>query len=129
MPVVVGVGILVLFWTGQSLVTVIFLLGMLFVFLYYWLIVPFAVLQKLRQDVGGASLESYPPISLLIPAYNEEGYLNLTLDSIAAADYPAPLELIASTTAASTGPPRRPAPTRGRTRPSSGRTTAGSTPR
>ena len=93
-PVSFGLALLFLFWTGASLVTAIFLLGMMFVFLYYWLIVPFAVIQKLGYHVRSQPLEEYPPISLLIPAYNEEGYLGLSLDSIEVAEYPAEVEVI-----------------------------------
>lgn len=93
-PVTLGLVLLFRFWTSASLVTAVFLLGMLFVFLYYWLIVPFAVVQKLGQEGWSRPLDEYPPISLLVPAYNEEGYLDLTLDSIAAAEYPAAVELI-----------------------------------
>ena len=93
-PVSFGLALLFLFWTGASLVTAVFLLGMMFVFLYYWLIVPFAVIQKLGYRVWGRPLDEYPPISLLIPCYNEEGYLGLSLDSIAVAEYPAEIEVI-----------------------------------
>lgn len=93
-PISFGFALLFLFWTGASLVTTIFLLGMMFVFLYYWLVVPFAVLQKLGHHVWGSPLDEYPPISLLIPAHNEEGYLDLTLDSIYVAEYPADIEVI-----------------------------------
>lgn len=93
-PVALGLGLLFLFWTEPSVLTAIFLLGMAFVFLYYWLLVPFAIVQKLAQSRQGGPLEEYPPISVLVPAYNEEAYLNLSLDSLAGATYPAAVEVL-----------------------------------
>ena len=95
-PVVVGVGLFL--WTGTDLTVfaVVFLLGMMFLFLYYWLLVPFALVQKTDQSAWDRDheLTDTPPLSVLIPAYKERGHITKTLDSLAATVYPGEVELV-----------------------------------
>ena len=39
-------------------------------------------------------LDSYPPLTILVAAYNEAGQIGTTLDSIARQDYPAPVSVV-----------------------------------
>lgn len=93
-PVVVGVSLLFRYWTDATAFTVAFVLGMLFIFLYYWLMVPFALVQKIEEQNWDGTVEEWPDITVLIPAYQERGHIGRTLDSIAASSYPAAVELI-----------------------------------
>lgn len=95
-PLVVGIGLFL--WTGTDLTVfaVVFLLGMMFLFLYYWLLVPFALVQKTDQLAWDREheLEDTPPLSVLVPAYKERGHITKTLDSLAATVYPGEVELV-----------------------------------
>jgi cellulose synthase/poly-beta-1,6-N-acetylglucosamine synthase-like glycosyltransferase/uncharacterized protein YegP (UPF0339 family) len=93
-PVAIGVALLFRFWTDATVYSVIFVLGMLFIFLYYWLLVPFAMVQKIEVQNWENTIDEWPAISVLIPAYREWGYIGRTLDSIAATTYPGDVELI-----------------------------------
>lgn len=95
-PVVVGLSLLFRLWTDVTLFGAVFLLGMLFVFVYYWLLVPFALVQKTDQQRWDREHEvtEWPPVTVLIPAYKERGYITRTLDSLARTLYPAELELV-----------------------------------
>jgi biofilm PGA synthesis N-glycosyltransferase PgaC len=93
-PVAVGVALLLRFWVDATIYSIIFVLGMLFIFLYYWLMVPFAMVQKIEVQNWDGAVEEWPAISVLVPAYKERGYIGRTLDSIGATTYPGDLELI-----------------------------------
>lgn len=62
------------------------LLILLFV---YWLVVPSALFQHLREKNRSVSVERWPSITVLVPAYNEEGYVGRCIDSFLDAAYPA----------------------------------------
>ncbi|SFP25662.1 Glycosyltransferase, catalytic subunit of cellulose synthase and poly-beta-1,6-N-acetylglucosamine synthase [Halolamina pelagica] len=70
--------------------TLVLLFGLILIFFYYWLIVPLALYQRLREQSRDVNVEEWPELSVLIPAYNEAGYIGDTLESFLAADYPLP---------------------------------------
>lgn len=75
-------------------VAVIFTLGLLFVFLYYWLVVPLALFQKVRQQNDTDEPDEWPPVTVLIPAYNEEHYVGRCIRSVQRAYYPATVSIL-----------------------------------
>lgn len=68
--------------------TFVLLFALILIFFYYWLIVPLALYQRLREQSREVVVETWPELTVLIPAYNEAGYIGETLDSFLAADYP-----------------------------------------
>lgn len=66
----------------------ILLLALILIFFYYWLIVPLALYQRLREQSRDVDVETWPELTVLIPAYNEAGYIGNTLESFLAVDYP-----------------------------------------
>lgn len=64
------------------------LLALILIFFYYWLIVPLALYQRLREQSQDIVVETWPELTVLIPAYNEAGYIDETLESFLTADYP-----------------------------------------
>jgi len=74
--------------------SVTFALGLLFVFLYYWLVVPLALFQTFQRQSTIPEPEEWPSIAVVIPAYNEAGYIGECIDSIRSARYPGPRSLI-----------------------------------
>lgn len=68
--------------------TFVLLLALILIFFYYWLIVPLALYQRLREQSRDIDIETWPALTVLIPAYNEAGYIGETLESFLAADYP-----------------------------------------
>jgi cellulose synthase/poly-beta-1,6-N-acetylglucosamine synthase-like glycosyltransferase len=64
------------------------LLALILIFFYYWLIVPLALYQRLREQSQDVVVETWPELTVLIPAYNEAGYIGDTLESFLTADYP-----------------------------------------
>lgn len=68
--------------------TFVLLLALILIFFYYWLIVPLALYQRLREQSQDVVVETWPELSVLIPAYNEAGYIGDTIESFLTADYP-----------------------------------------
>lgn len=91
-----GVVLVHRFWEGMAPSTVLFLLALIFILFYFWLVVPFALVQKNEQLSWERSREvkEWPDVSLLVPAYKERGHITTTLDSIANLAYPAAIEVI-----------------------------------
>jgi cellulose synthase/poly-beta-1,6-N-acetylglucosamine synthase-like glycosyltransferase len=80
-----------LWWLGTtsgSAFTPVFFLSFATFFVYLWFIVPLAVYQSGDEEASTPS-EPYPSVSVLVPAYNEEGYVGRCLDHILDSDYPA----------------------------------------
>lgn len=75
-------------------VAVVFGLGLLFVFLYYWLVVPLALFQKIRHQSVTPEPVVWPAVTVLVPAYNEEHYVGRCLRSIRASNYPGALSVV-----------------------------------
>jgi len=64
-------------------------LGALALFVcYYWFITLLAVYHRQTTATGSRSAGPYPTITVLVPAYNERGYVGQTLRALLAADYP-----------------------------------------
>jgi cellulose synthase/poly-beta-1,6-N-acetylglucosamine synthase-like glycosyltransferase len=101
LPVVLGflfpaTVVSVLLYSYRSLLTpisVVFAFGLLFVFLYYWLVVPLALFQTFRRQSWTPTSDYWPTVAVVVPAYNEEGYIGACIDSICAADYPGSMSL------------------------------------
>ncbi|TKX70838.1 glycosyltransferase [Halorubrum sp. SP9] len=68
--------------------TLVLLLALILVFFYYWLIVPLALYQRLREQSRNVAVETWPELTVLIPAYNEAGYIGDTVESFLTAEYP-----------------------------------------
>ena len=75
-------------WTGSALAPVFFTSFATF-FFFVWFIVPLAVYQRSTDHDPPESGDSLPMVSVLVPAYNEEGYVGRCIDRILDADYPA----------------------------------------
>ncbi|MBX0294888.1 glycosyltransferase family 2 protein [Haloarcula nitratireducens] len=93
-PVTTVVVVLANIWKDVPLTALLFTFALLFVFVYYWLVVPLALVQKLRQQNWTRPEKEWPPLTVLVPAYNEEQYVGRCLDAIAAADYPAAVDVV-----------------------------------
>lgn len=58
-------------------------------FFYYFLTIPLAIYHKyLEAKAATRPLHSYPSVSIIVPAYNEEKCLERTIEAILEADYP-----------------------------------------
>lgn len=68
--------------------TFVLLLALILIFFYYWLIVPLALYQRLREQSRDVVVETWPELTVLVPAYNEAGYIGDTIESFLAAEYP-----------------------------------------
>ena len=87
-PFTIAVVLLTQFQVVLPLDTLVLLLALILIFFYYWLIVPLALIQALREEYQRVTVETWPELSVLIPAYNESGYIGETIESFLAADYP-----------------------------------------
>jgi len=54
----------------------------------YWAIVPTALYQHVAEQNRSTTVTEWPEITVLVPAYNEEGYVGPCIESFLAADYP-----------------------------------------
>ena len=71
----------------ESPVRIILLWAMTISFWSTMLFVPMAVLSKYREDIQGDA-KSYPKISIIIPAYNEEKVIKNTIEGLLETKYP-----------------------------------------
>ncbi|MFW6064968.1 MAG: glycosyltransferase [Candidatus Natronoplasma sp.] len=67
----------------------ILLTSLTFVFFNYFFAIPLAINHHLMEHEREKKVPSYPYISIMIPAYNEEGYVGRCIESVLEADYPA----------------------------------------
>ena len=83
-----AVGVVTLGWVRLSVTAWVYLFAIVLIFLYYWFIALSAVYHTNRYratDTPPAPTES---ISILVPAYNEVGYIQRTVTALLDADYP-----------------------------------------
>ena len=76
------------FWGAFSLSTWVLLISLTMTMYYNFLNVPLAVYQKYRELKQLDSPGYAPPLTVLIPAYNEEKVISRTIESILEASYP-----------------------------------------
>jgi len=70
-------------------ISAILLAGLATSFFYYFLTIPLALHHKyLESKAATRPLYSYPLVSIIVPAYNEEKCLERTIEAILEADYP-----------------------------------------
>ncbi|MFC6905910.1 glycosyltransferase [Halalkalicoccus tibetensis] len=83
-----GVAIVALGWVAPSILAFVHLLAISLIFFYYWFIALVAVYHDLTGNGTAERPEEYPSISVLVPAYNEEGYVGRAIQSLLDAEYP-----------------------------------------
>lgn len=93
-PLVVGAIVLRDIWSGVTVTALVFTLALLLVFLYYWLVVPLALVQKVSHQNWTRPDIPWPALTVLIPAYNEQEYVGRTIESVAAATYPDDVSIV-----------------------------------
>jgi cellulose synthase/poly-beta-1,6-N-acetylglucosamine synthase-like glycosyltransferase len=84
-----------IFTTGATIIQGVILVALLFVSFYFWYILPAAWFQLHQQSTPDT--EKNPPtvpLSILVPAYNEAGYIGECIDSLVEATYHGPKEII-----------------------------------
>jgi poly-beta-1,6-N-acetyl-D-glucosamine synthase len=75
-------------WLTPSLLAIVHLGAVVLIFVYYWFI---AFIAFFHDQIGRSKYvpkPPYPNVSVLIPAYNEEGYVGRTVQALLDADYP-----------------------------------------
>ncbi|SFL49678.1 Glycosyltransferase, catalytic subunit of cellulose synthase and poly-beta-1,6-N-acetylglucosamine synthase [Halogranum rubrum] len=85
--VLTAVGVVLLKWVPPSPVAFVHL-GALVLFFSYWLVMVIALYHELRAKDEFVPLSSPEPISVLVPAYNEEGYIGGTIEALLATEFP-----------------------------------------
>lgn len=81
------------FWGTLSFFSWMLVISLSVVFYINFLCIPLAIYQK-RREQKLASPNYFPPISILIPAYNEEKVLRRAIETTLEATYPADKEII-----------------------------------
>jgi poly-beta-1,6-N-acetyl-D-glucosamine synthase len=83
-------------WLSPSPIAVVHLGAVVLIFAYYWFI---AFIAFFHDQIGRSKYvpkPPYPNLTVLIPAYNEAGYVGRTIQALLDADYPADrLEIVA----------------------------------
>ncbi|ELY59257.1 family 2 glycosyl transferase [Natronococcus amylolyticus DSM 10524] len=83
-------------WLTPSPIAIVHLGAVVLIFVYYWFI---AFIAFFHDQIGRSKYvprPPYPNVTVLIPAYNEEGYVGRTIQALLDADYPAErLEIVA----------------------------------
>ena len=84
-----GVALLAHHWGVRSILQLVLLVALTFVFLYYGLFVPLAIRDYLFGADDPRASEPYPAVSVILPAYNEEAVIERSVAAITEAVYPA----------------------------------------
>lgn len=71
---------------GKSFILVIVAMGLTLTFWNNFLTTPLAVFHKISELKGGPS--TYPTVSVIVPAYNEEKVIARTIEALLEVDYP-----------------------------------------
>ena len=82
------------FWGSLSFFSWMLVISLSVVFYINFLCIPLAIYQKHRELKQSASLDYFPSVSILIPAYNEEKVLRRAIETTIEAAYPANKEII-----------------------------------
>ena len=80
--------VMVLGWIPRTLLALVHLLA-LALFFAYWLILVLAIYHELTNRDRFEPKPPYESLTVMVPAYNEEGYIGRTIESLLRADYPA----------------------------------------
>jgi len=80
--------------TWFSILQVFVAWGLTVTFWFNFLMVPLAVYHAHLEQKRKDSAFIYPPITVIVPAYNEEKVIEPTIEALIEADYPAPKEVI-----------------------------------
>lgn len=83
-----GFVVVTLGWVEPSLTSGVYLFAIALIFLYYWFIAFAAVYHNQRYHSQDAPPEPTESVSILVPAYNEEGYIQRTITALLDTDYP-----------------------------------------
>ncbi|WP_158589315.1 glycosyltransferase family 2 protein [Halococcus sp. IIIV-5B] len=67
--------------------SVVFLIALTLVFFYYSYFLPIALID-VGTDPDSSASAPYPTVSVLVPAYNEEGSVGATIDALQESEYP-----------------------------------------
>ncbi len=81
------------FWGTFSFISWMLVISLSVVFYINFLCIPLAIYQK-RREQKKASLNYFPSISILIPAYNEEKVLRRAIETSLEATYPSTKEIL-----------------------------------
>lgn len=76
------------YWSSISPTMFVLVIALLAVFFYYWFVVPLALYQQVEEQSSDGTVEEWPALSVLVPAYDESGYVGPCIDALLAADYP-----------------------------------------
>jgi cellulose synthase/poly-beta-1,6-N-acetylglucosamine synthase-like glycosyltransferase len=76
------------FWGALSFFSWMLVISLCVVFYINFLCIPLSIYQKRRESKEGDSYDYFPPITILIPAYNEEKVLRRAIETTLEANYP-----------------------------------------
>ena len=88
MVVIYCIAVVAIGWLRPSLIAAVHLFAIALIFLYYWVIALGAVYHNQRYGSGSEVTDPDLSISILIPAHNEEGYIQRTISALLEAEYP-----------------------------------------
>jgi len=83
-----SIGILLLYFETFSWILVILLTSLTIVFFYNFLMIPVAIASKYQEEKKEKRLKSYPEVSIITPAYNEENTIEKCIEALIETNYP-----------------------------------------
>ncbi|WP_224269344.1 glycosyltransferase [Haloprofundus salinisoli] len=87
-PLTITTVVVARYWASVTLTLLLLVVALLAVFFYYWFVIPLALYQKFAEQGRSRSVDEWPQLSVLVPAYNEANYIGPCLDALLRADYP-----------------------------------------
>lgn len=76
-------------WSLLSPISVILLVALTFIFFFYSVFLPLALLHVRWSDQTVEPTHPYPTVSIIVPAYNEESCIGASIRALQQTDYPA----------------------------------------
>lgn len=86
--VVYAVGVATVGWIRPSPVAFVHVVAIALIFIYYWFIALAAIYHDQSDRSTYEPSPPFPSITVLVPAYNEAGYIGRTIRALLDADYP-----------------------------------------
>lgn len=75
-------------WELLSPISLVLLVALAFVFFFYSVFLPLALLHVRWNDSKPETEPPYPPVSIIVPAYNEEECIGASIQALQQTDYP-----------------------------------------
>lgn len=87
-PILISIGVVWYFELVFSLTSGLIFFALLLFVAIYWTVIPLSLFQHYSERHRTVEVDTWPDVTAIVPAYNEEGYVGLCVDSLLQSTYP-----------------------------------------